>query len=532
MISLQSKIDIIKRKEMGERTSAIARSLDMSSSTIATILKSKETVERIARSSTTPLSDLCLARERDSIMSEMEAILSDWITDQNLYGGELSFGEIQRKALSIWQDLKEQKEAMQDDINNDCDKKPQNQTFIASRGWFNRFRKRFNLIPEHEAVVEYSTSFIVDRYCEELKKVFSERGYDPRQVFSFDEIILRWKNLPEGTLACWTKRLTPVLKNARDPLTLVLGGNASGDFKLKPCVVYHTENPCALKGYSKMSLPVYYRSTDDARLSGSVCYDYLKGCVGPSVEQYLKENNLPNKALFLLRDSPGHPESLRDACPHIEVEFFPPVIAYALMPSDYGIADTFRALYFGNLVNRIIDKGEKNQKLSPYNIWKKYTIRDALENIHLAWRKVQKGTMNIAWCKTWPESLTELNDIPDLGAIKTDIIIKANLAGVEGFDVTGVSEVLQDGAEVTPEDLKEFKKERVGCERLSDESMRSLSMDVLAKFLSKMDDVIHTCRESDIKRERGESVAQGIEESIACYRELYEKRLKAYGLSS
>ena len=47
------------------------------------------------------------------------------------------------------------------------------------------------------------------------------------------------------------EKSAPGFKAAKDRFTLFWGGNAEGDCKLKPLMVYHPENPRALKGYVK-----------------------------------------------------------------------------------------------------------------------------------------------------------------------------------------------------------------------------------------------------------------------------------------
>lgn len=52
------------------------------------------------------------------------------------------------------------------------------------------------------------------------------------------------------------KKTGPRLKAAKDRMTLIFGGNASGDLKLKPLAVCHSVAQRTMKGYSKSHLPI------------------------------------------------------------------------------------------------------------------------------------------------------------------------------------------------------------------------------------------------------------------------------------
>ena len=85
----------------------------------------------------------------------------------------------------------------------------------------------------------------------------------------------------------------PGYKAVKDRLTLSFGDNDSSDMKLKPLLVYHSENPRALKNIGNGSLPVVCKCNPKACVTQSIFQDWLFHHFFLEVEKYFLEKDVP-----------------------------------------------------------------------------------------------------------------------------------------------------------------------------------------------------------------------------------------------
>ena len=98
--------------------------------------------------------------------------------------------------------------------------------------------------------------------------------------------------MPKQTFLSREEKRAPGFKAAKYRLTLLLSGNASGDLKLKPLVVYHSKNPKAMKGIPKSTLPVIWKSNKKSWITMKICWDWFTEHFCPSGKRYCKIKNL------------------------------------------------------------------------------------------------------------------------------------------------------------------------------------------------------------------------------------------------
>ncbi|XP_045129328.1 tigger transposable element-derived protein 1-like [Portunus trituberculatus] len=323
----------------------------------------------------------------------------------------------------------------------------------------------------------------------------------------------------------------PGFKAAKDRLTLTLGGNAEGDLKLKPFVIYQSENPRALKGFTKAQLPVIWKSNKKAWLTSSLCQDYVCEYLSPTLKEYAAANNIANRFLLLIDNAPSHPRATEDWADNIEVLFLPPNITSLIQPMDQSVIATFKAYYQRHTMAQLVQTLDSNPEVTIQQYWRNYNIKKGIDNITTAWNEVDNKTMNAAWSKVWPEVVINFTGFVPVSVtdLRKDIVRLSHRASFEEVDEEDVQELLDSHRKpLTNKELEEMLNERAHQETTKPEKERVLTINFLQEFFCKIESAIDSLKEVDPNYARSFTAAHEIEKALGFYKEiLAAKRRKA-----
>ncbi|DAA20259.1 TPA: CENPB DNA-binding domains containing 1-like [Bos taurus] len=176
-ITLDVKLEVLRRFEVGEKLSQIAKALGLAASTVATIRDNKDKIKASSQIAT-PLRASRLTRRRSAVMETMERLLCVWLEDESQRNVPLSVTVIQKKAKSLF-----------DDLQREQGESSQTEKFTASKGWFVRFKER-HCLPHFK--MNISAPAKKDEYPEILKSIIQEGEYTPQAHYlrrTFEHIL-------------------------------------------------------------------------------------------------------------------------------------------------------------------------------------------------------------------------------------------------------------------------------------------------------------------------------------------------------
>lgn len=526
VMTLIEKVKILDKLKNGASAASVASEFGVNESTIRYIKKAEEKIRNsIDAAAESTLKVACVSR-RDPFLEKMEKMLNIWIEDQNQKSAPLSGLIIRSKASHIYESLKHSEAEATTSTESE---KP----FQASRGWFENFKKRFNLhnlkLAGEAASADHEAA---KRYPAELAAHIATKGYLPDQVFNADETGLFWKKMPSRTFISRDQRTAPGFKAAKDRLTLLFCANASGDFKCKPMLVYRALNPRALKGKNRSEFPVFWRANKRAWVTSTLFEDWFYNCFVVEVRKYLERKNVAFKVLLLVDNAPGHPQTLAKE-PNVEVMFLPPNTTSLLQPMDQGIIATFKSYYTRRSFSHILQALEKDPALSVKDCWSRYNILTAVETIGASWEEVQGSTLNACWRKLWPDIVEKSATVPDKRKEMEKAVEIAHLVGKEGFDQIELHDVEdlidEHNTGLTTEELSQMvEPEEVHVS--SDEEdviiKPSLTTKVLAEVMDRVSQLKSYITEIDPELERSLLISRRIDEAILPYRHINDELRK------
>ena len=140
-------------------------------------------------------------------------------------------------------------------------------------------------------------------------------------------------------------------------LTLPLCSSWMGE-KIKPLLIWKSENPRALKGVDKKKLPVTYRSQKKAWTNTPLFNEWLKSFNS-------KMETQGRKVLLLMDNETVHAGFDKDKLKAINVVFFPPNSTSVTQPMDQGIIQSFKLNYRNQLHIHIMHNLKNNMDSNP-----------------------------------------------------------------------------------------------------------------------------------------------------------------------
>lgn len=456
-ITIEIKKEIVEKYERGVRTRDLCRQYGMVSSTISTIIKNKE---KIKAANLSKGMTIIATKKRTQAIEDMENLLLIWIKERQIAGDSINEPIIAEKARRIHADL----------IKNAPGTSDEHKDFKASRGWFERFKKRtgiHNVTRHGEA--SSANEKEADAFVKEFNAFVKKEGYVPQQIFNVDETGLFWKKLPNRTYITKEEKSLPGHKPMKDRLTLVLCGNASGDCRIKPMLIYHSENPRAFKQNKvvKENLPVMWRSNAKAWGTRALFMEWLRLVCAKEIEKYLKDNNLPRRCVLLLDNASCHPkvleEIIQDEFDFITVKFLPPNTTSLIQPMDQQVIANFKKLYTKFMFQKCFEV-ISDTNLTLKDFWKHhFNIFSCICLIDKAWKQLSYRVFNSSWRKMLPDAVPE-RDFDgferEVEELVDDIVKIGNELGLQ-VNEDDVVELLDSHDEkLSTDDLKQLKEEQ------------------------------------------------------------------------
>lgn len=432
-VSMETKLDALKRIDNGESFNKVALDLGVGRSTILGWKKQRTEIESwcAKRMCNDTISDRKSMKGGD--FEHVSEALYMWFVQHRERGTPMSGPILQKKALDFYEKMRKEDWPL----------------FTASVGWFDRWKKRYGIRQLTVCGEKLSAkNEDVMAFKEKFHKLIEKEKLSGDQIYNCDESGLNYRMLPTKTLAAKQEKSAPGYKRSKERVTLLACSNATGDHKLELALIGKAKNPRCFKNVKKTTneygtvydLPVWYRNQSNAWMDGSLFKDWFHQRFVPSVDKYLEEKKLPRKAILIMDNASSHPDVEYLCDGDIKAYFLPPNVTSLCQPMDQGVLAAVKKRYRHKLLTSLIlamDEGsDMVQKL------KSIDLLDVVMWVNEAWNELDNITLVRSWRKLLDHDGNEFREVCTVpNKEESTSALLELLQRVEGCEEAGESDV-------------------------------------------------------------------------------------------
>lgn len=355
-LSLQEKQKILeiydKLPKMSQRNAAAH--LKISQPFLCKILKNRSNIE-IAHISN---KNMKRKRERSGKDNQVESALKIWFRKVREKNAPVNGPMMCRKAEELAKTLGKK-------------------GFVATDGWFSRWKMRENIVFKSLRGKEKSTDLIAANnwLSNEWPRITAE--YSPQDIYNADETGLYFRAMPEHTFL-FKNNPSKGFEELKEHVTVLCCISMVGE-KRDLVVIGKSKNPQCFTGVKKF--PVEYFANANAWMTREIFYNWL-------VRWDLE---LKRKIILLIDNCTAHTENF--PLRNIKIVYVPSNTAFLIQPCEQGITQTLKAYYRRQIRNKILGELHYGNTCHANAIAKKISLLDALHLLAMSWKHVSRTTI-------------------------------------------------------------------------------------------------------------------------------------------
>ena len=522
-LTLDVKLDIIKRYEQGHKTADIVRATGFSESTLRTVRAARDKINQcVQHGSASSLKRLSSIRHLS--ITRTEELVKDWITKQNRRSIPVTMGIIQAKARELYKEL----------TKDEDEPRP----FQASSGWFANFKVRHgfhNVKFSGEAASADEPA--AQAFVGDLKEFIKEKGYKPEQIFNLDETALYPYRTFERSYISINEKKKPGVKASKKRVTLLLGTNMVGH-KLKPMLIGTAERPHCFRGIIVENLPLYYYFNKKGWMNSYVWGHYTSFSLENELRAYCQKVNVDFKILLLVDNFSGHNEYFSVESDFITVKFLPANTTSLIQPMDQGIIRMLKCNYtrlsLQKMVARIDAEPDEEDAVVVEKYWSSFNLKNAIYLLAEAWECVTERCIQGAWRKLCPDLVPDFEGFDlqsEEAKLKQQLLESAKAVGFHEVEEQDINDLLEShDEELTTEELLQMHKDREEEAQKEEENkeehrpeLKQMTVGVLGKAFDLIDAGLKLLEEHDRNPDRIFKVSSNVHQSLHSYYELQRK---------